>query len=173
MRRVAILIALAILATGFWRLESRSTGAQMGAAPVVGSWQVTLTLPGGLPPVRTLSSYTSDGLVFITPPVSRPAPPGGTSAIWFTTTAHGVWQDAGDGTIAVAASNTVTNEMGLPVGIQTIRATVSVDADGQTLRGETTSVLVDLTGAELQTTMATIGGVRIGFGTTAPATPTA
>ena len=149
-----------------------TTPMGMAAHPIVGAWRVVPAQPG---PPLVLILYHADGTVLFSTPSASPAPPDASHAVTYETPAYGVWESAGERSVALSAVLIDTDEAGTFLGTLVFHGTVEIDdpGDAYTYAGvveptdprgtvlatfpvttTATRIRVDRTRASAQTTMA-------------------
>lgn len=141
---VAIALVLVVAATGVASAaddDKQSMGQPFG---LVGTWEVTLMLPGA-PPARVLATFNADG----TTVESAAAPPATRGA------SHGVWERTGHDLYSVTRVFFRFNPTtGAFLGTTKVNATARVAPDRQTFAAVSISELRDPSGALI------LGGLR-------------
>lgn len=124
-------VAAAVAAAG--ATPSRA-GADKGP-DLVGSWFSTATATDPpLPPLHSLISFYSDGVVTESISYFFPFPPPLGNLLF--TTFHGAWERTADQTVEVALRGLVQNaDTGAPVGIDNVRLSLRLGKDAGTLTG--------------------------------------
>jgi hypothetical protein len=103
--------------------------------PIVGSWRVSVEIPGVPAGLVNLATFSLDGGVLVAVPSPAPAPPGSNHRLEFWTTAIGRWAPTGDRSAVTTFVTLGADENGAPVGSHTVSATLTAEADGQGLSG--------------------------------------
>jgi hypothetical protein len=110
------LIAVALAATG--AISASAANDDSSANHLVGSWQLTVDRGPTLPPVKGLTTYTSDGTLI------------GTGNTVLRGPAHGVWEHVSGRTYADTHIFFRFDSTGTLLGFQKIRETVELTQDG-------------------------------------------
>jgi hypothetical protein len=110
------LIAAALAATG--AISASAANDDSSANHLVGSWQLTVNRGPALPPVKGLTTYTSDGTLI------------GTANVVVRGPAHGVWEHVSGRTYADTHIFFRFDPAGTLLGSQKIRETVHLSQDG-------------------------------------------
>ncbi len=142
-----------IVATGAMSASAAKNDLDHGSAhALVGSWDVTLTLPG-LPPGRVLATFTRDGGT-VESANAAPALRGAS---------HGTWERIEQDLFAVTRVFFRFNpQTGAYLGTQKVNATVRVAPDGETFTAVSVSELRDPAGnVVLAGLRGTAAGTRI------------
>ena len=132
--------------------------------PIVGSWRVSVTIPGGSAGLLDLATFSLDGGVLVAFPSPTPAPPGSNHRLEFWTAAIGRWAPTSDGSAVATFLSLGMDENGASVGTHTINATLTADADGQGMSGPFTIAIAGPDGAPAGTAAGTVRGTRITAG---------
>jgi len=140
-----------------------------GAPPqrLDGSWAMTVvaTSPPGLPPLISLITFTRDGEVIESRRGYLPFSPFGPI---LETAGHGAWDRARHGAFDVtftflvqAAPNNTALPNGDPLGTDTIRLRITVDASGDGFSGTFVSEARDTSGIVVFSASGTVQGTRL------------
>lgn len=141
---VSGLTALVVVAAGGALAASQEDDSRGQPFALVGTWNVTLSLPGA-PPARVLATFNSDG----TTVESAAAPPTTRGA------SHGVWRRVGHDLFAVTRVFFRFNpQTGALLGTTKVNATARVAPDRQTFAAVSISELRDPAGTLI------VGGLR-------------
>ena len=177
MRRVPVLLSvLAVMLLGLTAAaRGAATAAQEGTPAadgpdLAGSWRVVLTFADGRT-VLSLGTYGADGTAVSSGLPAMAAPPGAPPGVVFSSLAHGAWEATGPDTANITVVHLRANQEGQPLGTLTGRFAVTLDADGQTYRGDVESVLADPSGTEVVRFTGTVQATRMAA--EAPGTPEA
>lgn len=138
---------------------------------IVGSWRVSVQIPGVDQAIVNLASFQRDRTVIVTFATPSPAAPGQNHRLEFYSTALGSWDTLADGSVAMTFVSLGADENGNPVGSHTISAQVMVAADGQSWQGPFRIDVVSATGAALGTVEGTTTATRIVAGPLNPSSP--
>ena len=131
-----IALAIVVAAAAMSASAARNDVEHSSAHAIVGSWDVTLTLPG-LPPGRVLATFDGDGGT-VESANAAPALRGAS---------HGVWDRIEPNLFAVTRVFFRFNpQTGAYLGTQKVNATVRVAADGETFTAVSVSELRDPAG---------------------------
>ena len=142
---IALMALIALIAAGAMSAgAARNDLEHSSAHALVGSWDVTLTLPG-LPPGRVLATFDGDGGTV----ESANAPPALRGA------SHGAWERIEPGLFVVTrVFFRFSPQTGAYLGTQQVNATVRVAPDGETFTAVSISELRDPDGNLV------VGGLR-------------
>lgn len=129
--------------------------------PVVGSWRVSVEIPGAPSGTINLATLSLDGGVIVAFPSPTPAAPGSAHRLEYWTPALGRWapKDAHSATMSFVALS--VDENGAGIGTHTIAATVTANADGQHWDGPFTITIAGQDGTTLATVSGTVSASRI------------
>lgn len=129
--------------------------------PVVGSWRVSLDMPGAPPGMINLATLSLDGGVIVVFPSPTPAAPGSAHRLEYWTPALGRWapKDANSATMSFVAIG--VDENGAGIGTHAISATVTANADGQRWDGPFTITIAGQDGTILAAISGTVSATRI------------
>lgn len=139
---VVALVAVGVIAAGAGSAARADDEPRSRA--LVGTWDVTLQLPGA-PPARVLATYNDDG----TTVESAAAPPATRGS------SHGVWERVGRDLFSVTRIFFRFNpQTGAFLGTTKVNASVRVASDGETFEAVSISELRDPAGTLI------VGGLR-------------
>ncbi|MDQ2652316.1 MAG: hypothetical protein M3Z20_04645 [Chloroflexota bacterium] len=130
--------------------------------PVVGTWRVSVEIPGAPAGMINLATFSLDGGVIVAFPSPTPAAPGAGHQVEFWTPALGRWESTGDLSAAMFFTSLGVNEHGASVGTHGITAALQAGADGQGLTGPFTITITGADGSTLGSVSGTITATRIG-----------
>jgi hypothetical protein len=146
-------------------------GAQGGSPPpepdFVGSWLLTITLPGE-PPDPHLATFGADGTFVETARPVQAAPADVPFRAIFPSPGHGGWEATGERAVVLVFTRLLADENGTYLGTVPAVATLERSADGLTATGSVTFETVDPAGTVIGSGSGTIRGERIGVGSPAP-----
>jgi hypothetical protein len=111
-----VLFTVALAATG--AISASAANPDSSANQLVGSWQLTVNRGPALPPVKGLTTYTSDGTLI------------GTANVVVRGPAHGVWEHVSGRVYADTHYFFRFDPTGTLLGSQKIRETVQLAQDG-------------------------------------------
>jgi hypothetical protein len=147
------------------RLRQGGRGQKEGAMserhPVVGTWRVSVAIPGAPAGMTNLATFSLDGGVIVAFPSPTPAAPGAGHQVEFWTPALGRWESTGDLSAAMYFTSLGVDEHGASVGTHSITATLQADAGGQGLSGPFTIAITGADAAALGSVAGTITATRI------------
>lgn len=129
--------------------------------PVVGTWRVSVAIPGAPAGLLNLATFSLDGGVVVAFPSPTPAAPGAGHQFEFWTPALGRWERTDDQSAAMSFTALGVNEHGASVGTHSITATLQADASGQGLAGPFTITITGADDATLGSVSGTITASRI------------
>ena len=129
--------------------------------PLVGSWRVTVTVPGAPATGTNLATYGADGTVVVAFPSPVPAPPGQNHRLEFYTPALGTWLATGERSATQTFLSLAADENGTPVGTHTVTAQVEVDPTGASWSGPFRIGATSPTGDPQATVAGTVAATRI------------
>jgi hypothetical protein len=129
--------------------------------PAVGTWRVSVEIPGGPAGMVNLATFSLDGGVVVAFPSPTPAAPGSGHQLEYWTPALGRWESTGSATAKIYFTALGADEHGAPIGTHSISATVEANADGQTLSGSFTITIAGPDGASLGSVSGSITATRI------------
>lgn len=168
MRRLSILVVMIALVGGqvvpTIAHDDAGTGDEppTGGRGFVGSWNVTIAVPGE-PGDPHLASFGADGTFVEAARPVQPAPADAPFVAIFPSPGHGAWGSAGEGTAVLVFTRLLSNEKGEYLGTVPARATVELSADGQRFTGPLTFEVADAAGTLIDTGRGTLSGTRIGI----------
>jgi hypothetical protein len=166
MRRTSLIISVfAVMLFGFIAPGRTAPTAAQDATPMadsqgfIGSWQVIVSFAQG-PPSRSLGTIDADGTIVasIAPIMPWPGAPGD---VLFLSSAHGAWEATGSDSSIVTFLALLADGQGNLFGTATIRASITLDPDGETFSGSNMVTIADLEGTTVATRRGTIQGMRI------------
>lgn len=137
---------------------------------IVGSWRVSVRIPGVDQEIVNLASIQRDQTVIVTFATPSLAAPGQSHRLEFFSTAVGSWATLVDGSVAMTFVSLGADENGNPVGSHSIAAQVTVGADGQSWHGPFRIDIASATGAALGSIEGTTMASRITAKPLSPAT---
>ena len=129
--------------------------------PVVGTWRVSVAIPGAPAGLLNLATFSLDGGVVVAFPSPTPAAPGAGHQFEFWTPALGRWESIGGQSAAMYFTALGVDEHGASVGAHSITATLQADASGQGLTGPFTITITGADDATLGSVSGTITATRI------------
>ena len=167
MRRASLVVSvLAVVPLGLFALgrtlptAARDTAPMAGGQGFVGSWRLTATSAEG-PPELSLATIGADGTLLTSPQPVFPSLDGGPGEAIFTSAGHGAWEATGPDTGTYTFVVLIADGQGNLLVTATVRGTVTLGADGQTISGEFTRTFADPGGNTLATEEGTIQATRI------------
>jgi hypothetical protein len=157
---VIAIVLFGLIASGRTGPTAAQDGTPMAAEQgFIGSWQVIVSFAEG-PPSRSLGTIDADGTI-----VSSIAPimpwPGAPGDVLFVSSAHGAWEATGSDSAIVTFLGLVADGQGNLFGTATVRASITLDPDGETFSGSNMLTIADLEGTTVATRRGTIQGMRI------------
>lgn len=179
MHRASIFVSIiAVVLLGLIALDRTAPSAAQDASPMAGeqgftgAWRVTVTPDQG-PPGMGVGTLGADGTIVtsVQPVVPSPGAPGG---VIFTSAGQGVWEATGPETAILTFVVVAADGQGNRFGTQTVRASITLGADGQAFSGEASQTISDPAGNTVATMPGTVQATRIvaeAPGTPAVATP--
>lgn len=129
--------------------------------PVVGTWSVSVTIPGGPAGMVNLATLSLDGGVVVAFPSPTPSPPGSTHRLEYWTTALGRWAPTGDQTAKMSFRSLGTDENGNAIGAHAISASATADARGESWSGPFTITITGPDGRTLASLSGTVNATRL------------
>ena len=129
--------------------------------PVVGTWRVSVEIPGAPAGMVNLATFSLDGGVVVAFPSPAPAAPGAGHQLEYWTPALGRWESTGDRSATMFFTSLGVDEHGASVGTHSIAATLQADANAQGLAGPFTITITGADNAALGTVAGTITATRI------------
>ena len=129
--------------------------------PVVGTWRVSVEIPGAPAGLVNLATFSLDGGVVVVFPSPTPAAPGAGHQLEYWTSALGRWESTGDRSAAMFFTALGVDEQGASVGAHSITATLQAGADGERLTGPFTITITGADGSTLGSVAGTITATRI------------
>jgi hypothetical protein len=128
---------------------------------MVGSWRISVEIPGGPAGLENLAILSSDGTMMVAFPSPTPAAPGASHRLEYWTPAIGSWEARGAHGAAMAFVALGVDEQGAPVGTHAIRATATADDAGQGWQGPFTIEIADAGGKVVATVSGTVKAARV------------
>ncbi len=129
--------------------------------PAVGTWRVSVEMPGAPAGMINLATFSLDGGVVVAFPSPTPAAPGSGRQLEYWTPALGRWESTGNTSAAIYFTALGADEHGAPIGTHSISAMVQADAGGQALSGTFTITIAGTDGATLGSVSGSITATRI------------
>jgi hypothetical protein len=129
--------------------------------PVVGSWRISVAIPGAPSGPINLARFSADGGVIVAFPSPTPAVAGASHRLEYWTPAIGSWAPTSDREASAAFIALGSDENGAPIGTHSITATLGSDAGGDDLYGPFTITVAGADGKALGSVSGTITGSRI------------
>lgn len=169
MLRLAMLLSLiALLAGGAVAVGGprvAGAGIEHGDPPpaaegLVGSWVLTITLPGEASDPH-LATFHADGTFVETARPVQAAPPGAPFRTIFPSPGHGRWRATGFGRAELTFTRLLADETGTFLGTVPARATLAIDASGRKIDGSVDFVSVDPTGTVVGAGSGTVRGTPV------------
>jgi len=130
-----------------------------------GAWRVSITPDGG-PMFGGVSTYAADGTIVSSVLPVQPAMPSGSSGVSFASAGHGLWVATEEGSADLVIVHLRADGDGAFIGTMTIRAAITLAADGQTFAGEFVRTVADPAGNTVMTLEGEVAGMRITLGPT-------
>ena len=169
MRRISVLLSvIAVALVGLvipghvGHTTAQDATPDPGRHPIVGSWQVTITLvTGPMVPVPDLVTFAADGTMLNSVQPVSPAPPGAPFSLIFAGLGHGNWTATGPGAAAWTFVRLQTDENGNYLGPVTARGAAEVSADGRRVSGPFTYDVADPAGNVVASGQGTFEGTLI------------
>lgn len=126
---------------------------------ITGSWRVTL-FPAEGTPALGLATFGADGTMVNAFPPVEPSPlvPGG---VMFVSSGHGAWETTGPDTVIAGFVALGADGQGQPGGTGTIRAGITLDADGQAFSSDYDATMAGPAGNTVATEQGTLRATRI------------
>jgi hypothetical protein len=121
---------------------------------VIGSWKVTVTIPGANADLVNLARLSLDGGVVVAFPSPTPSPPNAEHRLEYWTSALGSWTATNEREATMTFVALGADESGNPVGTHTVTATVTADSGGGGWQGP---FQIEIAGAD-GTVKATVQG---------------
>lgn len=128
--------------------------------PVVGSWRVTVQVPGA-PVGINLATLSLDGGVVVAFPSPTPSAPGASHRLEYWTPAIGRWEPTGDRDAKMSFQSLGVDENGSSIGTHAIASTATADEDGQSWSGPFTITIAGPAGVALASVSGTVSAVRL------------
>lgn len=129
--------------------------------PVVGTWRVSVEIPGAPAGMVNLATFSLDGGVVVAFPSPTPAAPGAGHQLEYWTPALGRWESTGSQSAAMYFTALGVDEHGASVGTHGIAATLQASADGQGLTGPFTITMTGPDGSSLGSVSGAITATRM------------
>jgi hypothetical protein len=157
---VFAIVLFGLIASGRTGPTAAQDGTPIAAEKgFIGSWQVTVSFAEG-PPGRSLGTIDADGTIVVSIPPVMPWP-GAAGDVLFLSSAHGAWEATGSDSAIVTFVGLVADGQGTLFGTATIRASITLNPDGETFSGSNTVTIADEAGNTMATRRGTIQGTRI------------
>jgi hypothetical protein len=157
---VFAIVLFGLIASGRTGPTAAQDGTPVGVGKgFVGSWQVIASFAEG-PPSRSLGTIDADGTIVTSIPPVMPWP-GAPGDVLFLSSAHGAWEATGSDSAIVTFVGLVADGQGNLFGTATIRASITLDPDGETFSGSNTVTIADAAGNTVATRQGTIQATRI------------
>ena len=129
--------------------------------PVVGSWRVSVEVPGAGPGLVNLARLSLDGGVVVAFPSPTTAPAGANHRLEFWTPALGSWTPTGDRTATMIFVALGSDENGAPIGTHTVTASVTAGAGAESWQGPFTIAVAGPDGKTQGTVSGTVTATPI------------
>lgn len=129
--------------------------------PIVGSWRVSVQIPGIAGELTNLARLSADGGIVVAFPSPTPAAPGSSHKLEYWTSALGEWQASGSETVRMLFVSLGADETGAAVGTHTVTASVTVDSTGTSWSGPFQIDISDATGVATGVINGTVSATRI------------
>lgn len=126
------------------------------------AWRVSITPMDG-PSFGGVSTYAADGTIVSSVLPVMPTPPDAPAGVTFASAGHGVWEATDAGSADLIIVHLRADENGSFIGTMTIRATITLAADGQSFVGQFVRTVADPGGNTVTTLEGTVAGTRIGL----------
>ena len=152
-RKVILAVGLMLLATALL-----VPGVSAQGPPPMGSW-ITTTTVTAFPPFKSLFTFGLYGTLMSSQAYLLPAGPGGGKLVY--SSAHGVWDRAPNGDIAITFVTLIHDDNGNFLGTSKVRGTLRLSPGGDTLTGTAKAENRDPAGNLLFSFDATFAGTRI------------
>jgi hypothetical protein len=133
----------------------------MATAGIVGSWRVSVQIPGVAQEIVNLATFSSDQTVVVAFATPSFAASGQNHRLEFFSTALGSWETQSDGSVVMTFVSLGADENGNTVGSHTISAEVTVATDNQSWSGPFRIDVASATGAPLGSVAGTTKATRI------------
>ena len=166
MRRATLVVSILALALLSQLAANRSpaTNAQdatsMAGQEFVGSWRLNVT-EAQAPPFLALGTFGAEGTVVVSPPPVVPPSPHGPATVVHTSAGHGAWEAAGPDAAIVTFVLLAADEQGNLFATRTVRASLTLGADGQSFSGKFEATVADPGGNVMATESGVIQATRI------------
>ena len=121
------------------------------------------------PPFIAFGTFGADWTVVVSPPPVVPPSPHGPDTVVHTSAGHGAWEATASDTSIVTFMLLAADEEGNPFATRTVRASLTLGTDGQSVSGEFVATIADPAGNTVATEAGTI--LRLHASTRAPGTP--
>jgi hypothetical protein len=129
--------------------------------PVVGTWRVSVEVPGAPARLVNLATLSLDGGVVVAFPSPTPAAPGAGHRLEYWTTALGRWAPKGERSATISFLSLGVDENGADIGTHAITATATSDASGDTWSGPFTITVAGADGTQLAQVSGTVSATRL------------
>ena len=129
--------------------------------PAVGTWRVSVEIPGAPAGMINLATFSLDGGVVVAFPSPTPAAPGAGHQLEYWTPALGRWESTDSQSVTMFFMSLGVNEHGASVGSHSISATLQADVSGKELTGPFTITIAGADGATVGSVSGTITATRI------------
>ncbi len=139
---ILALVLLGLLAANRSPATSAQDATPMAGQEFVGSWRLTVA-EAQAPPFLALGTFGADGTVVVSPPPVVPPSPHGPATVVHTSAGHGAWDATGADTAIVTFVLLAADEQGNLFATRTIRASLTLGADGQSLSGVFEATVAD------------------------------
>lgn len=129
--------------------------------PVVGSWTVSVEIPGVSGQSINLARLSADGGVAVVFPSPTPAAPNAGHKLEYWTTAIGGWDATGEDTVSMSFVALGADETGAPIGRHTVTATATMSPDGSAWSGPFTIAIANAEGSPAGEATGTVSATRL------------
>lgn len=141
--------------------SEQEENARMATAGIVGSWRVSVQIPGVEQEIVNLATFSSDQTVVVAFATPSPAAAGQRHRMEFFSTALGSWETQSNGSVVMTFVSLGADENGITVGSHTISAEATVAADQQSWSGPFRIDVASAAGAALGSVAGTTKASRI------------